>query len=364
MPMKDLQARAAKVGRIRTGISVIKDGKQRPEKLTRFLLTTESRHVADAIAEVYGGKVDPFHPMGGAQRGWQVLVDIDEIPVAVPPGEQVLSQWWEMWTAGGLQRRCDGETASVWEGTKDNPKPEQRVPCKCPADLGDRAAAAALKTPKACRPSTRVSLILPDVPGTGTFMVESHGIYAAQELGGVAELMHRASSAGVILPAVLRLEQREGVRRPGQTTNRFAVPVLQLQHSMRELLELAERGPSASALPPAPRRALTAGSSPAGSPPRPAGDTARALPSSPVEEGTAQQDLAPDPPPGPDGSAMSAQQIAARALSARSKPVLDALGRTAAELGLLEEFVDDGTGVMTALQDVLHARLDAVKAAS
>lgn len=351
MPMKDLQARAAKVGRIRTGISVVKNGKQRPEKLTRFLLTTESRHIADAIAAVYGGKVDPYHPMGGAQRGWQVLVGVDEIPVAVPPGQQVVSQWWEMWTGGGLQRRCDGETASVWRGNG-----EERLPCLCPTDLMDRATAAGQKTPTACRPSTRVSLILPDVPGTGTFMCESHGLYAAQELGGVAELMGRASEAGVMLPALLRLEQREGVRRPGQTTNKFAVPVLQLQHSIRQLQELAEQGPSASQLPPAPALQITAGTpQTAQQPPREDDDA------------SVVEDLAPDPdhggePARPQG--MTAEQIAQRAISAGSKAVLDALGRTAAELGLLDDMVDDGTGVLTPLSDLLHTRLDAVRSAS
>lgn len=357
-PMKDLQARAAKVGRIRTGISVVKNGKQRPEKLTRFLLTTESRHVADAIADVYGGKVDPYLPMGGAQRGWQVLVGIDEIPVAVPPGQQVVSQWWEMWSGGGLSRRCDGVTASVWGGGNG----EQRVPCKCPADLMDRAASASQKTPAACRPSTRVSLILPDVPGTGTFMVESHGLYAAQELGGVAELMGKASAAGVMLPALLRLEQRDGVRRPGEVTNRFAVPVLQLQHSIRELMAMAEQGPSASQLPPAPARAITAGTptTPAGTPPRPAGaDGAAPAPHPPEVAGadTAREDLQPDGQAGA-GAPMSAQQIADRARAARSKPVVDALSRTAAELGLLDDMVEDGTGVLVALSDVLHTRLD------
>lgn len=357
MPMKDLQRRAAKAGRIRTGISVVKNGKQRPEKLTRFLLTTEARHIADAITEVYGGQVEPYKPMGGAQKGWQVLVGIDELPVAVPPGQQVISQWWEMWTGGGLQRRCDGETASVWGGGKG----EQRGPCLCPTDLSDRAAAAAQRTPAACRPSTRVSLILPDIPGTGVFMVESHGLYAAQELGGVAELMAKASGAGVMLPALLRLEQREGVRRPDETTNKFAVPVLHLQNSIRELAAMAEAGPSASQLPPAPQRAITAGSPaapPAQLPARDSSVGAATPPAAPTED-TSQADLAPGGAP-----TMDAQQIADKVRTARSKPIVDALSRTATELGLLDEFVDDGTGVMTALSDVLHTRIDDIKASA
>lgn len=359
-PLKDLQARAAKVGRIRTGISVVKNGRQRPEKLTRFLLTTESRHVADAIAAVYGGKVDPYNPMGGSQRGWQVLIGIDEIPVAVPPGETVVSQWWEMWTGGGLQRRCDGETASVWGDGNG----EQRVPCKCPPDLMDRAAAAAQRTPTACKPSTRVSLILPDVPGTGTFLVESHGLYAAQEMGGVAELMARASAAGVMLPALLRLEQRDGVRRPGETTNKFAVPVLQLTNSIRELAAMAEAGPSASTLPPAPARplAITTGSSDSADVSEPPAET-------PVAAATSHAGDRGDgpPPPGPETPAqpgMSAQTIADRARGSRAKAIVDALVKSATDLGLGDDYVDDGSGTMSPLSEVLAERLDAIKAAS
>lgn len=363
MPMLDVQTQAAKHGRIRTGISVIKNGKQRPEKLTRFLITTESRTIADAVAATYGGKVEPFHPMGATQqRGWQVLIEDEEIPVAVPPGQQVVSQWWEMWTAGGLQRRCDGVTASVWEGTKDNPKDEQRVPCKCPKDLMDRSAAASQRTPAACKPSTRLSVILPDIPGSGTFMTESHGLYAAQELAGVASVMAKASAAGVILPAILRLEQREGVRRPGQVTNKFAVPVLQLQNSLRELESIAGQGPGVSQLPPPPRRMLTAGPSTTerATPPAALGAGAAADPAPPrgAAADTAQQDLAPD------GPHMSSQQLADKALGARSAAVVKALGKSAAELDLMDDMVDDGTGVLSPLGDVLAGRLAEIEASA
>lgn len=254
-PMLDLQKRAASKGRIRTGESVLDaNGKQRPRSLTRFLITTDSALYAESIARVYGGTVKPWRPMGkDEQRGWGVLIDADELPVVVPPGGGAVSQWWEMWSAAGLQRRCDGETVSVW-GVDDKGKGtgERRGPCLCPADLMDRAGAASGNRPTACHASTRVTLMLPDVPGTGTFMVESHGLSAAQEMSGVATAMVKALEAGVMLPALLRLEQREGVRRPGEVTNRFVVPVLDLVHTPRQLMELAANPPAGMLLPPAP----------------------------------------------------------------------------------------------------------------
>lgn len=324
--LKDLQAKGTTVARIRTGISVIgKNGKQRPEKLTRFLITTESRHIAESVAATYGGEVQPYMPMlRDVQKGWQVLVEVDEIPVAVPANTQVVSQWWEIWSGGGLKRRCDGEVASSWEVDPDTGRGagESRGPCRCPADLMERANGAA--SGRTCRPSTRVNLILPDVPGTGMFMVESHGLYAAQEMGQVAELMGRASAAGVVLPALLRLEQREGVRREGETTNRFAVPVLQLLDTPRQLLAKAEAGPAASMLPPPPPAllALTAGSA---TPPP-------GLPGQPDVGGP----MSPDTPQG----LRSAQDAADQGRAATDVEALLAIGRAARDAGWMEEQVE------------------------
>lgn len=351
MAMKDLQRRAVRAGKIRTGKSVRDaNGKVRPEKLTRFLITTDSPNIASAVAAAYGGKVEPYLPQAGtAQRGWQVLVDVDEIPVAVPPHTNVVAAWWEQWSGGGLKVRCDGETASVWGEVDDRgeSKGEQRRPCLCPADLMERADGAARSTPTACKPTTRVALILPDVPGTGTFTVESHGLSAAREMIGVAEAMERALAAGVMLPAMLRLEQRSGVRRPGERTNSFAVPTLQLLHSPRQLLEMATQGASASALPPPPPPlAISAGpSDEAGAP-------------------DGQQSAA-----GPDylgdlsdreKAAQRAADAAAKAAEAQDVATVFAIGKQARDAGLMEIHVETSPNLLEELGSYLiglHAAL-------
>jgi hypothetical protein len=360
MPLLDIQRKGRELGRIRLGqqVEYVKDGKtkRRPTKLSTFRFTTNSRMAADAVASLLGGEVTAWE---GGSQAWQVTTDATEIPVMVPPGDGVISQDYELWSGGGCQRRCDGITARLFgEGG------EQESRCVCPPAGVERADAAAKGN--ACKPTTRLNVMLPDLPDIGVWRVESHGFYAAVELGGAAELLSAARDKGVILAATLRLDPRRSAV-PGRPVREWYVPVLDIAASLRQLVTGQIPGTLAQQLPPAPVRAITAGASTppapgAGSPPPATGDgAAPALPpvgAGAALPGTAEQDLAPD------GPQMTAQQIADKARGARSKPVLDALGKTAADLDLLDDMVDDGTGVLGALSEVLHTRLDEIRASA
>jgi hypothetical protein len=133
---------------------------------------------------------------------------------------------------GGCLRRCDGVTADVIEEIRGRPTDDQgartetvRRACLCPQDGVERRALAAKG--EACKPTTRLSVILPLVPDLGVWRLESHGFYAAVELGPSVDLLAAASQRGIFVDARLRLEQREQ-KRPGQPTKRYAVPVLEL----------------------------------------------------------------------------------------------------------------------------------------
>jgi hypothetical protein len=93
--------------------------------------------------------------------------------------------------------------------------------------------------------------MLPDLPDLGVWKLESHGYYAAIELGGAAEVLAHARNAGVIVPATLRLEQRQ-VKRDGKT-RKFAVPVLEIGATLRQMTQLSSGQKIASALPPPPQ---------------------------------------------------------------------------------------------------------------
>lgn len=344
MPLLDIQRRGRELGRIRLGQQVqAKNGKMRPEKLSTFRFTTNSRAGADAVAQLLGGEVRAWE--GGTQQ-WEVITPTSELPVMIPPGDAVIRQDYEMWSGGGCQRRCDSQTAH----TRDEQGNDVTGPCLCPADAIERSELA--KVGRACKPTTRLNVMLPDLPDIGVWRVESHGFYAAVELGGAAELLVKARDKGVFLPALLRLDKRRSAV-PGRSVREWYVPVLEIGASVRELTSGEAGGNLQQALPPAPVRALAAGAS----------SPSPVAPSVAAGEDHTEADLAPEQHE-PAGAGMSAQQIADRARGTRSKAMLDALGRTASELEVLDDFVDDGSGVMSKLRDVLTERLDTVKAAS
>jgi hypothetical protein len=225
-----LQRRMREIGRIRTGETVVgSGGRKRPVKLSTFKLTAPNRALLESAAEVYQGEVTPFEA-----GGWQLTTNVDSLDIVVPPG-QAISQWFEMWSGGGCQRRCDG----IRETLTDQP-------CLCPQDDVDRRDAA--QKGLACKPTTRLNVILPLLPDVGVWRLEAHGYYAAVELAGTAEFLERATATGTLIPARLRLDQREQ-KRPGEATKQYSVPVIELpQTKIGELIDLAG-GPVVPMLP-------------------------------------------------------------------------------------------------------------------
>lgn len=245
MPLLDIQRRGQQIGRIRLGQQVkAANGKMRPEKLTTFRFTTASRTSAEAIATLYGGEVRDW------QNGqFEVITAKSEIGVTVPPRDEVVSQWYEMWNKGGCLRRCSSQHEEI-----------SGKPCLCPDDPQERARLAALNPPQACKAVTRISVMIPDLPGLGVWRLDTGSYYAATEIGDSAALMQTARDKGIFLPAILRIEQRQRVA--GGQTKKFPVPVLEVLATFRQIAsgEL-EAGGMTAQLPPAPGeapRAITA----------------------------------------------------------------------------------------------------------
>lgn len=213
MSILTIQRRLMEAGRIRIGEKDPERGY--PKKLTTFRLTSRDRSKIDQAAELWGGTVEPWDSPAGPQ--WQVTTDASALDVVVPPSEMAFSQFYELWSAGGCQRRCDGVTEQLTEG-----------PCVCDPD--DRE----------CAIHTRLSVMLRDLRGLGLWRIDTSGYYAAVELAGAVEIIAAAAGAGALLPARLRLEQRQ-VKRTGregkpQTFN-FVVPVLDIDVSPGQLLD-------------------------------------------------------------------------------------------------------------------------------
>jgi hypothetical protein len=207
----DLQRRLAEAGRIRIGQQVASgNGRKRPEKLTTFRLTSGDRTRIEQAAQLYGGTPQQWDAPAGPQ--WEVVTAADSLNVIVPPADMSFSQHYELWSGGGCQRRCDGRSESISDG-----------PCLCDPDKRE------------CNIHTRLSVMLRDLPGLGVWRIDTSGYYAAVELQGAVEVVQLAAGRGQMLPARLRLEQRM-VKRVGQGTRRFAVPVLDVEVSPGQLM--------------------------------------------------------------------------------------------------------------------------------
>jgi len=242
MPIKDLQQLDRELGRIRLGNRA--DGGNRPVKLEKFRFTSADRTLIDEVATLYGGEARPWSNKGKSE--FEVFTTVDRVPILLPPDP--ITQWYELWTADGCQRRCDSETNFLSD-----------TRCVCPKDPIDRAEAAAKG--RACKPTTRLNVVLADVPGLGVWRLESHGYYAASKLPRLALFLAQAAQQNVYLPAVLGLEKRS-VKRPNQPRKEWMEPFIHIEATPRALMagEVSMGGPAAVAQPQ--RAALTSGKEP------------------------------------------------------------------------------------------------------
>jgi hypothetical protein len=155
----------------------------------------------EAAAKLYGGTVREWEGAPTDDQ-FELLTEVSEIPVLIPPIPKLCSQFYEQWSKGGCTRRCDGVTEMI-----------SGEPCMCDPD----------DEPKnRCKITTRVSVMLPNIPVLGLWRLESHGWNAAKTLPGTVSFLARVGARAI--PAVLRLEQRTEVKEG--KTNKFVVPVI------------------------------------------------------------------------------------------------------------------------------------------
>lgn len=201
MPILDLQRRMRQLGEIRLGHVVpTRNGKTRPAKLDKFRFTSPSREILTEVAKLYGGEVKPWTPANGGPAEFEVYSQANRLPVLIPPKDAV-SQWYELYAGSKCQRRCDGVT----EHKSDRP-------CMCDPD--DRE----------CAMTTRVNVMLRDVPALGQWLLISKGYYAAVTLPPAAELL---SQAGGYVAGWLGMEEKTAIVK--DQLARFKVPTLDVE---------------------------------------------------------------------------------------------------------------------------------------
>lgn len=244
MPILDLQRRVTEVGRIRLGTSTPrKGGGKIPKRLETWRLTSSDETRIRAAAEALGGTPQPWKERPGH---FEVVTQTDRLSVILIPGQN-LSQWWELWgppkpkSANVCLRRCDGrEMVGGFELGRADVKP-----CACPKEFDVRREQATKG--KACKPYTRLSVILRDVEGFGAWRLETAGINAALELAGATPILERVTTGGALVPAFLRIDWRtDQVAKADGTTEgrRYPVAVLDIAERIDRIAELAGGRPA------------------------------------------------------------------------------------------------------------------------
>jgi hypothetical protein len=231
-----MKRQAAELGRIRTGYSRPnpKGGRPIPVRSKTFILTTHSRDYATAAANLYGGTVEQWTPQNTTIAQYRVITEATELRAILPAGDP-LSQANEMWTGGGCARRCDGETEQL-----------SRQPCICLARYGEDWHLR--KPDEVCRPTSRITVMLPDLPDLGVWRLETKSYYAADAMAGGVDTVLQATDGRGLMPVRMWIEQRKSVRN-GETKNYPVVMVVPSLPTLRQALS----GPlsTAAALDPA-----------------------------------------------------------------------------------------------------------------
>jgi hypothetical protein len=205
----NIQRRAAEHGRLRTGYT---QG-NRPVRSATWVVTSHSEEHVRAAAELWGGEPESWKPLNSTIEQWRVITKAASIEALITPGDP-LNQYNEMWSAGGCQRRCDGETELL-----------SRKPCLCLARFGEDWHQQ--KKGTVCAATSRLNVMLPDLTGMGMWRAETHSFYAASEWGGMVDMVLAGTDGKGFVPVNLRIEPRQVVRE-GQT-KKFPVVVVELR---------------------------------------------------------------------------------------------------------------------------------------
>lgn len=233
----NIQRRAAEHGRLRTGYT---QG-NRPVRSATWVVTSHSEEHVRTAATLWGGEVESWKPLNSTIEQWRVITKAASIEALITPGDP-LNQYNEMWSAGGCQRRCDGQTELL-----------TRQPCLCARQFGDDWHTQ--PKGRVCSATSRLNVMLPDLSGMGMWRAETHSFYAASEWGGMVDMVLAGTNGQGFVPVNLRIEPRQVVREG--KTKKFPVVVVELR-GVTPRQALAGPLSAAAALDPTGARAVAA----------------------------------------------------------------------------------------------------------
>lgn len=225
-------------GKIKLGkkVATKSGGASRPTSIETFRFVSRDEQAIRTLAERLGGTPQLVDGQ------WDLESESKEIDVILPPDPLGGTPIYELWSGGGCQRRCDGVTATVPVATGDD------------VSFVDQACICASNERMECKPTVRLSVILPYVTLGGVWNLKTNSWAATREMQQMVATIEMAQTRGLVA-AVLALEARQQ-KTAGKTRN-FVVPVLRLNAT---LAELAAGGNNAMALSAPAQAALPAGS--------------------------------------------------------------------------------------------------------
>lgn len=159
------------VGRFRSGRTVKMDGKDVPESLNEWRVTTGDPDVAERIASLLGGEVEPWET--DKEDNLQILTDAKTVAIVIE-ANGVDASFKQFIPGSGLVHHCDGfEYLS--------PEEDKGEPCKCPTLIAERKLAATKgRGPK---PSVDITFRLADAYDAGIFRFNSGSWKLVEVLG-------------------------------------------------------------------------------------------------------------------------------------------------------------------------------------
>ena len=229
VPLNQIEHRPPEAGRLRFGIEVTgtsKAGKKytAPKAIDTWRFTSPSREQVEAAASVYGGTVEEWNnPKATPSKQWQAISPSNSIDVWLPPDG--LSINYELWTAKGCERRCDGVSC-----VDNSMGQRETVDCLCALEEG---------RPQ-CKAKSRLNVLLPGVPFSGVWRMETASENFAYEAPGMLAIVWDRMAHRQIVPVKLVLDTRtrktiDGNGKP--VTSHFVVPRVQIDITLFDLAD-------------------------------------------------------------------------------------------------------------------------------
>lgn len=220
-----LQRQVRELGRLRAGLTQTKTNDRGqevtfPKHSKTWILTSTQREYLDVAAELWGGQVEQWQPQGNYPQAWRLITGTDTIDALLPPGDPV-NQAYELWSGGGVQRRCNGET----ELRSDQP-------CLCRAQFGEDFHEQ--KAGTRCQITTRLNVFLPDLPDIGVWRAESHGYWPGNRIVGMVDLIKAQVGASAIVPVRLWIVPR--TKKVDGRTSHYVEIVVSVRGLFRDVL--------------------------------------------------------------------------------------------------------------------------------